>query len=104
MTINILPLLKSAEWARLAVEQNRLVSPLPVDGVEASSAAPVIAYGVDQADTVAFLPATESNLQRIAAIRDQSFAALRQRLACVGKRDRFIYGTASSRTTTANGG
>lgn len=83
MIINILPLLKSAEWKSLAVEQNRLVSPLPVNGVEASSAAPVIAYGVDQADTLAFLPATESNLQRIAAIRDQSFAALRQRLACV---------------------
>lgn len=83
MTMNILPLLKSAEWKSLAVEQNRLVSPLPVDGVEASSAAPVIAYGVDQVDTLAFLPATESNLQRIAAIRDQSFAALRQRLACV---------------------
>jgi len=81
MAINIIPLLESAEWARLAVGQNLLVSPLLVEGIEASSAFPVIAYGVDQADNVAFLPATESNLQRIEAIRDQSLAALRQRLA-----------------------
>ncbi|MDQ7986249.1 hypothetical protein QYS36_15015 [Pseudomonas sp. G34] len=98
MTINILPLLKSAEWVRLAVGQNRLVSPLPVDGVEASSASPVIAYGVDQADNVAFLPATESNLQRIKTIRERSFAALRQRLAYLdwnhtdgGNRDVLIF-------------
>ncbi len=81
MAIDIIPLLKSAEWARLAVGQNSLVSPLPDEGVEASSAAPLIAYGVDQANNVAFLPATESNLQRIKTIREQSFAALRQRLA-----------------------
>jgi len=83
MAINIIPLLKSAEWARLAVGQNLLVSPLIVEGVEPSSDAPLIAYGIDQADNVAFLPATESNLQRFEAIRDQSFAALRRRLACV---------------------
>jgi hypothetical protein len=68
MAITIIPLLKSAEWTRLAVGKNLLVSSLPVENAAASIAASLIFYGLDQADNVAFLPATGSNLQRIATI------------------------------------
>jgi hypothetical protein len=81
MSLSIIPLLKSAEWAEQAVEQNLLVSPLPIENAASGVGAPVMAYGVDQAESVVFLPASESNKQKISAIHDAALASLRQRLS-----------------------
>jgi len=80
MTLNIIPLLKSVEWAEMAIEQELLFSPLPVESAAAGAASPVIAYGIDQAENVAFLPASESNKQKLSEIHAAAFASLRQRL------------------------
>lgn len=80
MALNIIPLLKSFEWAGMAFEQELLFSPLPVESAAAGAAAPVIAYGIDQAENVAFLPASESNKQKISEIHAAALASLRQRL------------------------
>lgn len=80
MAIKVTPLLKSAEWAEMAIEQELLFSPLPVECEAVGAAYPVIAYGIDQAESVAFLPASESNKQKLSDIHAAALASLRQRL------------------------
>lgn len=80
MAIKVIPLLKSVEWAGMAFEQELLFSPLPVESAAAGATAPVIAYGIDQAENVAFLPASESNKQKLLDIHAAALASLRQRL------------------------
>ena len=80
MVINVIPLLKSAEWAEVAAGQELLCSTLPVGSAAASTASPVIAYGINQAESVAFLPASESNKQKLPEIHVAALASLRSRL------------------------
>ena len=80
MALNIIPLLKSFEWAGMAFEQELLFSPLPVESEAVGAASPVIAYGSEQAESVAFLPASESNKQKLSEIHAAALASLRQRL------------------------
>ena len=80
MAIKAIPLLKSVEWAEMAIEQELLFSPLPVESEAAGAASPVIAYGIEQAESVAFLPASESNKQKLSEIHAAALASLRQRL------------------------
>ena len=75
MKIKTTALLKSLEWEGLAVGKNLLISPLPIESA-VSAGAPVIAYGIEQAESVGFLPASESNKQKLPEIQRRELAGL----------------------------
>ena len=79
----ITPLLKSAEWAEQATQRGLLFSPLNTAFASVPAMAPAIAYAIDQGETVAFVPATETNQQSLSEIQASAFASLRQRLSAV---------------------
>lgn len=83
MTVVVTPLLKSAEWAEQATQRGLLFSPLSTALDSLPAMAPAIAYAIDQGETVAFLPATETNQQNFAEIHAQALASLRQRLSAI---------------------
>lgn len=57
--MKIFPLLKSPEWAVIAAEQNLLSSPFLTESSTAIASAPIIAYGLDDAQSVKFLRAAQ---------------------------------------------
>ena len=79
----VTPLLKSAEWAEQATQRGLLFSPLNTAFAAVPAMAPAIAYAIDQGETVAFVPATETNQQSLSEIQASAFASLRQRLSAV---------------------
>lgn len=79
MSSVITPLLKAADWVAQASERGLLIAPL--NAQVAPAQAPVVAYVIDQGETVAFLPASETNVQEQNAIHQAALASLRQRLS-----------------------
>lgn len=77
---DVIPLLKSPEWAGYAFEQNLLVAPLTIESPTAAISVPIVAYCIDQTKSVAFLPASESNKQKLPDIHAAALASLRSRL------------------------
>ena len=78
---SVIPLLKAATWIEQASEHGLLIAPL--NAQVAPAQAPVVAYVIDQGNTVAFLPASETNVQQQDAIHQAALASLRQRLSRV---------------------
>jgi hypothetical protein len=79
MSTVVTPLLKAATWVEQASEHGLLIAPL--NAQVAPAQAPVVAYVIDQGDTVEFLPASETNAQQQDAIHQAALASLRQRLS-----------------------
>lgn len=79
MTDTITPLLKAAIWVERVAEHGLLLAPL---GAQMQPPlAPVVAYAIDQGETMAFLSASEVNVTPQATIHESALASLRQRLS-----------------------
>ncbi|KIQ06395.1 MULTISPECIES: hypothetical protein [Pseudomonas] len=75
----VTPLLKAATWQEQANEHGLLLSPLSVSVSPAQ--APLLAYAIDQGETVAYVSASEVDVAQRADFHQSALAALRQRLS-----------------------